>query len=136
MIVCLPNRRQVRGRLHQLSTSGGVIHLEGPLDEKIVVELVFHLGHATMREKVQTLFPMWATQGWLQPFRFINLSADSHYALETNLQSFIERTIVERTDEGRHADARHVSASSVANSRHSDSSDSPVNADLGSSPAQ
>ncbi len=37
VIICLPNRRQVRGKLHQLSTSGGVLHLESSLDEKITV---------------------------------------------------------------------------------------------------
>jgi len=73
VIICLPNRRQVRGKLHQLSTSGGVLHLESSLDEKITVDLVFHLGSATIRERAQTLFPMWATQGWLQPFRFTGL---------------------------------------------------------------
>ena len=92
VIICLHNRRQVRGKLHQLSTSGGVLHLEGPLDEKIAVDLVFHLGSATIREQAQTLFPMWATQGWLQPFRFTGLSANGRTALETNLQSFLDRT--------------------------------------------
>jgi hypothetical protein len=92
VIICLPNRRQVRGKLHQLSTSGGVLHLESSLDEKIAVDLVFHLGSATIRERAQTLFPMWATQGWLQPFRFTGLSENSRTALEINLQSFLDRT--------------------------------------------
>jgi hypothetical protein len=82
----------VRGKLHQLSTSGGVLHLESSLDEKITVNLVFHLGSATIRERAQTLFPMWATQGWLQPFRFTGLSENSRTALETNLQSLLDRT--------------------------------------------
>src|SRR5271155_1942965 len=70
-LIRLPNRRQVRGKLHQLSTSGGLMNLEQPLDEKLQVELIFHLGETTIREKVEMLFPMWATQGWLQPFRFL-----------------------------------------------------------------
>src|ERR1700704_6555915 len=92
VIICLPNRRQVRGKLHQLSTSGGVLHLESSLDEKIAVDLVFHLGSATIREQAQTLFPMWATQGWLQPFRFTGLSENGRTALDVNLQSFLDRT--------------------------------------------
>ena len=61
VLVRLPNRRQVRAAIHQLSTTGGVIHLEKPLDEKIEVELIFHIDSATIRGKAQMLFPMWAT---------------------------------------------------------------------------
>src|ERR1700733_9366819 len=69
----LPNRREVRGKLHQLSTTGGLMHLETPLDENLEVELIFQLGETTVRERAQMMFPMWATQGWLQPFRFVDL---------------------------------------------------------------
>jgi hypothetical protein len=87
----LPNRREVRGKLHQLSTTGGLMNVEQPLDEKLEVELIFHLGEITIREKAQIMFPMWATQGWLQPFRFIDLPEDNKNALETTLRSFVQR---------------------------------------------
>ena len=89
VLIKLPNRRQLKAALHQLSTTGGMIHLEKPLDEKLEVELIFHIDQATIRGKVQMLFPMWATQGWLQPFRFIDLSDANRQALEANLKSFI-----------------------------------------------
>jgi hypothetical protein len=88
-LVRLPNRRSVRAAFHQLSTSGGVIHMEKPLDEKLEVELIFHLRESTIRSKAQMLFPMWATQGWMQPFRFVDLSEDNRKILDTNLKSFI-----------------------------------------------
>jgi hypothetical protein len=88
-LVRLPNRRSVRAAFHQLSTSGGVIHLEKPLDEKLEVELIFHLRETTIRGKAQMLFPMWATQGWMQPFRFLNLSDANRETLDTNLKSFL-----------------------------------------------
>lgn len=88
-LVRLPNRRSVRAAFHQLSTSGGVIHLEKPLDEKLEVELIFHLRETTIRGKAQMLFPMWATQGWMQPFCFVNLSDANRETLETNLKSFL-----------------------------------------------
>ncbi len=88
-LVRLPNRRSVRAAFHQLSTSGGVIHLEKPLDEKLEVELIFHLRETTIRGKAQMLFPMWATQGWMQPFRFVNLSDACQEILDTNLKSFL-----------------------------------------------
>ena len=88
VIIRLPNRRQVRAALHQLSITGGVIHLEKPLDEKIEVELIFHIDGVTIRGQAQMLFPMWATQGWLQPFRFTQLSDACLNALDTSLKAF------------------------------------------------
>ncbi len=86
----LPNRREVRGKLHLLSTTGGLMHVETPLDENLKVELIFHLGKITIREKAEIMFPMWATQGWLQPFRFVDLPEDRKTALQTSLQSFVQ----------------------------------------------
>lgn len=88
-LIRLPNRRQLRAAMHQLSTTGGVIHVEKPLDEKLEVELIFHIDRATIRAKAQMLFPMWATQGWLQPFRFRELSDADREELEANLKSFL-----------------------------------------------
>ena len=86
----LPNRREVRGKLHQLSTTGGLMHVEQPLDEKLKIELIFQLGETTIHEKAEIMFPMWATQGWLQPFRFVDLPEASKNALQVGLQSFVQ----------------------------------------------
>jgi hypothetical protein len=88
-LVRLPNKRSVRAAIHQLSTTGGVIHLEKPLDEKLEVEMIFHIREATIRGKAQMLFPMWATQGWMQPFRFVGLSEAGRENLDANLKSFL-----------------------------------------------
>jgi len=90
-LIRLPNRRHIRGKLHQLSTTGGLMHLEKPLDEKLHVEVIFHLGETTIREKAEMMFPMWATQGWLQPFRFIDLPESTRIALEASLLQFVQR---------------------------------------------
>src|SRR5215472_1409855 len=87
VLVRLPNKRAVRAAIHQLSTSGGVIHLEKPLDEKLEVEMIFHISKATIRSKAQMLFPMWATQGWMQPFRFVDLAEKSREILDTKLKT-------------------------------------------------
>jgi hypothetical protein len=89
VLVRLPNRRDVRAAIHQLSVTGGVVHLEKPLDEKLEVQLIFHLKETTIREKAQMLFPMWATQGWMQPFRFVGLSDASRETLDANLKALI-----------------------------------------------
>lgn len=90
LLVRLPNRREVRGKLHQISITGGLMNLDKALDEKLVVELIFHLGKATIRERAQMMFPMWATQGWLQPFRFIDLSEAARQELEKTLLQFVK----------------------------------------------
>ena len=92
VLVRLPNRRAVRAAIHQLSTSGGVIHLEKPLDEKLDVEMIFHISKATIRSKAQMLFPMWATQGWMQPFRFVDLPQNSREILDAKLKTFLGET--------------------------------------------
>ena len=89
VLVRLPNKRAVRAAIHQLSTSGGVIHLEKPLDEKLEVEMIFHISKTTIRSKAQMLFPMWATQGWMQPFRFVDLPDKSREILDTKLKAFL-----------------------------------------------
>jgi hypothetical protein len=89
-LVCLENGRQTRGRLHQLSITGGLLHLETPLDESIKVEVIFHVGESTVRTKARMLFPMWATQGYLQPFEFLDLGAEDCSNLQADLQRLLD----------------------------------------------
>jgi|HubBroStandDraft_5_1064220.scaffolds.fasta_scaffold59305_2 hypothetical protein len=86
----LENGRQLRGKLHQLSTTGGLLQLEKPLDEGIKVEVIFHVGNSTVRSKAKMLFPMWATQGYLQPFEFDELSESERSCLQANLQKLLK----------------------------------------------
>ena len=88
----LDNGREVRARLHQLSFTGGLLHLEKPLDEGIKVEVMFHVRESTIRSKAVMLFPMWATQGCLQPFEFANLAEEDRQRLESDLQKFLSST--------------------------------------------
>jgi hypothetical protein len=88
-LVCLENGRQTRGRLHQLSVTGGLLHLETPLDEGIKVEVIFHVGESTVRTKARMLFPMWATQGYLQPFEFVDLGQEDRGKLQADLQRLL-----------------------------------------------
>jgi hypothetical protein len=88
----LDNGREVRARLHQLSFTGGLLHMEKPLDEGIKVDVMFHIGDSTIRSKAAMLFPMWATQGCLQPFEFANLSEEDRQKLGSDLQKFLTST--------------------------------------------
>lgn len=88
--VLLENGRQLRADLHQLSTSGGLLHVSEPLDEGISVELIFHVGKNTVRGKARMLFPIWATQGCLQPFKFDDLSEEITRKLQLDLQQLLQ----------------------------------------------
>jgi hypothetical protein len=90
-LIRLPNHRELRGKLHALSVTGGLMNVDKPLDEKLKVELIFRIGEVTIREKAEMLFPMWATQGWLQPFRFIELPETSRNALLQNLLALVQQ---------------------------------------------
>jgi len=89
-LVRLENGRQTRGKLHQLSITGGLIHLDKPLDEGIKVELIFHVGESTVRTQARMLFPMWATQGYLQPFEFADLDDEVRCNLRVDLQRLLD----------------------------------------------
>ena len=85
----LENGRQTRGRLHMLSITGGLLNVAAPLDEGIKVELIFHVGKSTVRTKARMLFPMWATQGYLQPFEFSELSEEERSSLGVDLRRLL-----------------------------------------------
>ena len=89
-LVVLENGRQIRGRMSHLSVNGGLVSLEHPLDEGIRVTALFHLGITSIRCRAQMLFPMWATQGCLQPFRFLELPEASRAKLSRELESLVQ----------------------------------------------
>jgi hypothetical protein len=89
ILIQLENGRRVRGRVHQLSTSGGVLSLKSPLDEGILVEVMFHVGTTTIRNKAEMMFPLWATKGCLQPFQFVDLSDEQQSQLASEVRALL-----------------------------------------------
>ncbi len=88
-LALLENGRQVRARMNQLSANGGLLSLEQPLDEAIKVTVLFHIGSTSIRARSQMLFPMWATKGCLQPFRFLELSDQDRANLSNELEALV-----------------------------------------------
>lgn len=88
-LVVLENGRQIHGRMSQLSVNGGLLSLERPLDEGILVTVLFHLGCTSIRCRAHMLFPMWATKGCLQPFRFLDLPKASRPSLSRELANLV-----------------------------------------------
>jgi hypothetical protein len=89
-LILLENGRQIRARISQLSVNGGLVALDSPLDEGIKVTIVFHIGTTSIRCPAEMLFPMWATKGCLQPFRFRDLDENSHAALLRELDALVK----------------------------------------------
>jgi hypothetical protein len=87
----LENGRHIRGKLHQVSTTGGLLHLDQPLAEKIKVQVMFHVGECTVKSDASMLFPMWATQGCLQPFEFVDFPTPEREALDQQLAKLREQ---------------------------------------------
>jgi hypothetical protein len=98
-LVLLENGRQIRGRMNQLSVRGGLISLERPLDEAISVTVLFHIGTTSIRCGAQMMFPMWATQGCLQPFRFLDLSEESRSNLNRELEGLVRAGAAQEEEE-------------------------------------
>jgi hypothetical protein len=98
-LVLLENGRQIRGRMSQLSVNGGLLSLDNPLDEAIRVTVLFHLGITSVRCRAQMLFPMWATQGCLQPFRFIDLPDHSRVSLNRELEALVRSGATQEMEE-------------------------------------
>jgi hypothetical protein len=98
-LVLLENGRQIRGRMNQLSVNGGLLSLENPLDEAIRVTVLFHLGSTSIRCRARMMFPMWATQGCLQPFRFVDLPDVDRESLSRELDSLVRGGATQEEEE-------------------------------------
>ena len=98
-LVVLENGRPIRGRMNQLSVNGGLLSLEQPLDEGIRVTVLFHLGCTSVRCRALMMFPMWATKGCLQPFRYVDLPEASRASLNRELENLVRAGASEEEEE-------------------------------------
>jgi len=87
----LENGRQLWGKTLRISVTGGLLELANCLDEGVRVNLTVHLGSRTVRGKAAMLFPMSATQGYLQPFRFTDLREEECLALQTEIRELLNQ---------------------------------------------
>jgi len=87
VLIELENQQQFRAKLNQLSIHGGLLQLAEPLAEQVLMRLMFHLGSTTVRAQAETISPVWAPNGCLQPFRFTDLGEDDQRRLDADLQS-------------------------------------------------
>jgi hypothetical protein len=87
----LENGRQCWAKTLRLSTTGGLFELPNCLDEGVAVSLTLHLGTRPVRGKAAMLFPMRATQGYLQPFRFTEMRDEECSALDVEIRELLRQ---------------------------------------------
>lgn len=87
----LENGRQLWAKTLRISITGGLLELATCLDEGVTVNLTLHLDSRTVRGKAAMLFPMWAAQGYLQPFRFTDLRDEECRALDTEVRELLKQ---------------------------------------------
>jgi hypothetical protein len=87
----LENGRELWAKPLRISITGGLLELGTCLDERVTINLTLYLGTRTVRGKAKTLFPMRATQGYLQPFRFTDLREEEGRALDIEIRELLKQ---------------------------------------------
>ena len=88
----------VRGKLRELSATGGLLVLAKPLDKGEFVELAFPTNNGSVRGMAEILEPrVEGSSGCLQPFRFIALEDEANSSLRMALESLQDRVTTGRT---------------------------------------
>jgi hypothetical protein len=82
-----------RGKLYSISITGGLLKLAKPFVQGDFVEIGFQTKVGTVMGMAEMLSPTRkATDGTLQPFRFIALGDDDHRNLRMALQSVADQS--------------------------------------------
>ncbi len=104
----LDDGTHLRVAIHQLSANGGLLQVADPLTEKEKVQVALHVGSTTLRSEAEMLGAMWATRGYLQPFRFTGLAPTKQSELKQNLEFLL------KSGRGRRAIGVHWSLAGAA----------------------
>ena len=87
----------VRGKLRELSATGGLLVLAKPLDKGEFVELAFPTNNGSVQGMAEILEPrVEGSSGCLQPFRFIALEDGASNSLQMALASLQDRVTAGR----------------------------------------
>lgn len=85
----------VRAKLHELSTTGGLLLLSKAFEQGDFVEVAFPTSKGTVHGMAELLAARCeSTSGCLQPFRFVALDDEDHTRLRMALASLSDQTMV------------------------------------------
>jgi len=83
----------VRAKLHELSTTGGLLLLSKAIERGDFVELAFSTSKGTIHGMAEVLVARCqSASGCLQPFRFVALADEDHTRLRMALESLSHQT--------------------------------------------
>ncbi|MBS1850257.1 MAG: hypothetical protein JST79_05050 [Acidobacteria bacterium] len=85
--------QRAKAKLQSISVTGGLLRLAKKMGQGDFVEIAFQTQSGPVRGMAEMLTPMGtATDGALQPFRFIALGDDEHRALRMLVDSTTDRS--------------------------------------------
>jgi hypothetical protein len=85
--------QSVRGKLHEVSATGGLLLLSKALEQGEFVEMAFQTSKGTVHGTAELLSARCeSTSGCLQPFRFVALDDEDHTRLRVALESHLGPT--------------------------------------------
>jgi hypothetical protein len=89
----LENGRQFTARLHQLSTTGGLLEVSTYLEERSWIGLTVPLGSGAVYPTAEMMFPMRGGSGYLQPFRIVRLRPEERQRLEKEITELLQQAL-------------------------------------------
>jgi hypothetical protein len=90
----LEDGQRAKARLQTVSTTGGLLRLARALADGDFVEVAFPTQTGSVRGMAEMLTAMPATEGALQPFRFIAMGDDDHRALRMMVDSASDQSFL------------------------------------------
>jgi hypothetical protein len=92
-LVMLEDGQRAKAKLQTISVTGGLLRLARALSQGDFVEVAFHIQGGAVRGMAEMLSPVRAaSEGSLQPFRFVALGDDDHRTLRMAVDSVTDRS--------------------------------------------
>lgn len=93
-LVMLEDGQRAKGKLQTISITGGMLRVAKALQQGDFVEVAFQTDSGPVRGMAEILAPRSATDGVLQPFRFIAMGDDDHRNLRMVVDSVSDRSFL------------------------------------------
>ena len=91
-LVMMEDGQRAKGKLQTISVTGGLLRIAKALRQGDFVEIAFQTQGGPVHGMAEMLIPTRATDGVLQPFRFIAMGDDDHRALRVVVDSVSDRS--------------------------------------------
>jgi len=92
-LVVLEDGQHTKAKLQTISITGGLLRIARSLSQGDFVEVAFQIQGGSIRGMAEMLSPVRAaSEGSLQPFRFVALGDDDHRALRMAVDSVTDRS--------------------------------------------